>query len=116
MNRASQLAAAQRAYENQSPDESGDEADERIEQLAAELSDDPLARRVAASWCGGEFSAQHYEAVDLALFDLHTLTDAELLASPVLATLRELAATVHAEYAAWFRKEAERMDAERCAA
>lgn len=81
--------------------------DERIAKLAQQYAEDADTRSVAASWLAGEFSGDHYEAIDLTLFDLHGIEPSDLLNSPILPRLYELAKVVHARYAQWFQREAE---------
>ncbi len=112
MNRHTRnLQAAQRAYDNQSPDESGDSRDEWIADRRAELLTAYLRDRrkveEAEAWTAGTLGDSHYTDVALALYDLAGVEPADLLGSGVLERLYRLAATQSAAIVDTLRGDAE---------
>lgn len=84
--------AAQLSWDNASEDETGDAASEAAADLARSLINDPAACREAEQWTAGTFDGDHYTDVTLALHQLHHTDPADLIDSPLLAKLYELAA------------------------
>ena len=67
------------------------DTDERVAQALETLRADPAKVREADEWMWGDQSAEHYNEVESALADLHSIDPADLLASDLLARLYQLA-------------------------
>ncbi|WP_315386578.1 hypothetical protein [uncultured Stenotrophomonas sp.] len=98
--------AAQLSWDNLSEDETGDLTSEAAADLARSLIHDPEACREAEQWTAGTFDGDHYTDVTLALHQLHHTDPADLLDSPLLAKLYELAAVEAAAIDEQLREQA----------
>lgn len=67
-------------------------AGEQAAELAESFRSNPAACREAEQWVAGTFDGEHYTDVTLALHQLHHTDPSDLIDSPLLAKLYELAA------------------------
>lgn len=67
------------------------DTDERVAEVLESLRSDPAKVREADEWMWGDQSGDHYNDVESALADLHSIEPADLLASDLLARLYQLA-------------------------